>query len=351
MLNDKIQNQEGGDGSTNLQGQVVNIYNGITYKDAKEIALDVFHSNFLQLKHDAAQIARQRAEEITDTFLEELKRISPDAIQEFQQPAMQDALFTVQKAYAKSGDKELGDLLVDVLIDRANTPKRTLMQVVLDEALLIAPKLIVEQLDTLTLSFLLIQTQRFKIKSLESFDEYIKTYIVPFIDNLTDVKSLYSHIEYLGCGHKRAGDYGNPEDNFLTAYKVIFQTGFTIEEFEATIGPIENYKNFLMPCLHDSHKLQLNKLDDVALEQSMTESGLSADVKQKFNSLFNKSTMHPLEVRKYILGIDNRMTKLFDVWQNSPFKNMELTSVGIAMAHANYRCKTGQTFDLSIWIK
>ncbi|WP_262250451.1 LPO_1073/Vpar_1526 family protein [Parapedobacter soli] len=160
MLNDKIQKQEGGDSSTNLQGHVVNVYQGISYADAKEIALDVFSSNFIQLKNEAAEIAKQRAEEITEALLEKLIERAPDAIEEFKQPGMQDSLFTAQKEYAKSGDKELGDLLVDILVDRANSPERNMMQIILDEALKIAPKLTIEQLDTLTLSFILIRTVR-----------------------------------------------------------------------------------------------------------------------------------------------------------------------------------------------
>ena len=57
------------------------------------------------------------------------------------------------------------------------------------------------------------------------------------------------------------------------------------------------------------------------------------------------------EVNAYLLSVDLRMTKIFEVWSSSSFKKMELTSVGIAVAHANYRRKTGITLDLSEWIK
>jgi hypothetical protein len=45
------------------------------------------------------------------------------------------------------------------------------------------------------------------------------------------------------------------------------------------------------------------------------------------------------------------MNILFDIWNNSEMKHMTLTSVGIAIAQANFRRKTGKTIDLSIWIK
>ena len=145
MMKDK--KQEGGDGSSNIQAENVNVYNGITYKDAKEIALDVFNSNFIRLKSEAAQIAAERAEEIT-----EKNEKSPESLEEFKNPAMQDALFQTQKEYAKSGDEELGNLLVDILVDRAKTQERNMLQLVLDESLLVAPKLTVEHFDLLTCS-------------------------------------------------------------------------------------------------------------------------------------------------------------------------------------------------------
>ena len=124
MINDKNLKQEGGEKSTNLQGQNVNIYNGISYSDAKEIFKDLFSSNFLQLKYEAADLAQARAEEITEKFLDKLNSKSPESISQFKEPAMQDALFTTQKEFAKSGDQDLGDLLVDILIDRVQTKTR-----------------------------------------------------------------------------------------------------------------------------------------------------------------------------------------------------------------------------------
>ena len=57
------------------------------------------------------------------------------------------------------------------------------------------------------------------------------------------------------------------------------------------------------------------------------------------------------EIKTILLDAIPEMEKIFDVWNKSSFNQLELTSVGIAIAHANYRRKTGETMDLSIWIK
>jgi hypothetical protein len=44
------------------------------------------------------------------------------------------------------------------------------------------------------------------------------------------------------------------------------------------------------------------------------------------------------------------MAQLFELWSRTPILNSMLTSVGIAIAHANIKKRTGCDFDLSIWI-
>ena len=197
MINDKNKTQEGGDGSSNIQAENVNVYNGLSYQDVKDIATDIFKANFLSLKDEAAQIATERAEEISEKILGKIEAINPGALEEFAQPAMQDALFTAQKEYAKSGDKELGDLLVDIIVDRAEVSQRNMLQIVLDESLHIAPKLTIGQLDTLTLLFLLIRTRRLNVRNFEELKAYYLTHVLPFVDNLLQDHEHYNYLEYL----------------------------------------------------------------------------------------------------------------------------------------------------------
>jgi hypothetical protein len=61
--------------------------------------------------------------------------------------------------------------------------------------------------------------------------------------------------------------------------------------------------------------------------------------------------MNPNEVKDYIVGARPGLQKLFDAWENSQLSKMTLTTVGIAVAHANFRRRTGQQLDLDIWVK
>jgi hypothetical protein len=73
-------------------------------------------------------------------------------------------------------------------------------------------------------------------------------------------------------------------------------------------------------------------------------------LRSKYKILFQNSTMNASEIRKYIISANGCMGKVFTIWDESRFSKFELSSVGIAIAHANYRRRTGQTLDLSMWI-
>ena len=52
--------------------------------------------------------------------LSKLQREHPAGLEKSYDPDFQYALFTVQKEYARNGDKDLGDLLVDLLVTEAS---------------------------------------------------------------------------------------------------------------------------------------------------------------------------------------------------------------------------------------
>lgn len=60
--------------------------------------------------------------------------------------------------------------------------------------------------------------------------------------------------------------------------------------------------------------------------------------------------MRPAEIRAELIAALPWMAQLFDLWDSTPIKNLTLTSVGIALAHANMKKRTGRDFDLSIWL-
>jgi hypothetical protein len=352
MIKDHIQEQKGGDSSTNLQGQSIVVYQGITYADAKEIALDIYKSNFLKLSEEAADVAKARAEELTDKFLKELKEKNEQAIETLKDPGMQIALYSAQKEYARTGDKDLQDLLVDILIQRASQKERDIKQIVLDESLNVAPKLTFEQFDTLTLSWVITKTRHSGLVDLESLVNYFERFLEPFIDSLTENSSCYEHLQYVGCGSViHLGGWGSIENKFRSNYAGLFCKGITEEDVQQEIENVEDVKPLLGPCLHNQTLIQIAVMDLDILKQQVQRYGVDESYIPKLNNLFEKSRMSESEVREYMLNARPKLGKLFSIWEKTAISRFALTTVGYAIAQANLRRRSGETVDMSIWIK
>jgi hypothetical protein len=56
-------------------------------------------------------------------------------------------------------------------------------------------------------------------------------------------------------------------------------------------------------------------------------------------------------LRAEIIAARPKFERLFQAWDNSPLGSFTLTTVGIAIAHANVRRKINDKSDLSVWIK
>lgn len=345
------QNQESGNNSTNLQGQSVVVNQGISYLDAKEIAIDVFKANFLKLSQQASETAVSRAEELVDSFIEKLEERSPKSVESVETPGLQYALFNAQKEYARTGDKDLSEVLVDILVDRAEEKERNLMQIVLDESITVVPKLTTSQMDTLSLIFILKYSQNYSVVDDSSLKRYINNYIKPFIENLSKEDSLFQHLEFSGCSSRSIGAH-KLQDQFKSTYKGLFLKGFTNEDFEKAFDEFEDYRKLIIPCFNDKDKFQVLARSDEHLDEILKQNNITNQQNiNKIKSLYSNNLMNDKEVLEKLNACCPYLADFIDIWNESSMKNMTLTSVGIAVAHANIRRRTNISIDLGIWIK
>jgi hypothetical protein len=293
MINDKNQTQKAGDNSTNYQAQVINVQEGLTYRDVKEICLDLIRDQFDSFREDAKRVVIERAERLVDSFISKVSEIDPELLVSVKDPSMLLALQSAQKSYIRAGDRDVADLLVDILTERAAQNERNLKQIILDESLEIIPKLTVEQFDVLSLIFLVnnLNSQNsdgFYISSLMELILFFENQIYPLAENLTKEPSFYEHLQYCNCV------YGLSGERTLIS-----------EEF--------------------------NQLENVLFE--------------KFKNHFDPDST-PYDIRKFLSPVgDFSIGKLFDAWNNSLLIELTLTPVGKTIAKANIKRKIGVSYN------
>jgi hypothetical protein len=322
---------------------------GISVTEARQIALDLWKANFIELSANAKEIADTRVQEITDKVLEKLQREFPAGIEKAEDPDFQYALFTVQKEYARNGDENLGDLLVDLLVDRSKLQQRDILQIVLNESLNTAPKLTESQLAALSVIFQFKYTQNLHVGNHKLLGDYFDRTISPFISSIVKNRACYQHLEFTGCGS--IGFVSNSLESILCqTYQGQFLKGFENKEIIDRGVTIGNDQRFFIPCLNDPTKVQIRANNKEMLEKAYNENEIPAEDRIKISQLFDLNKMSETEIQEKCISIRPYMAELFDKWSHSELGNFSLTSVGIAIGHANIKRLSGEFADLSIWI-
>lgn len=344
------QTQQVGHGATAIQaaGNVV-VNNGLSYSEVRSVVLDVFHSNFLQMAGEAKEVARQRAEEITDKFLEKLQKENSAGLSQASTPDFQYGLFSVQRDFARTADSNLGDLLVDLLVDRTKHPQRDMVQIVLNECLVVAPKLTNGQLSALAIVFFLKYCSSSGILTFEQFLAQFNQFVRPFIDTLPRGSASYQHLEFAGCGTVQVTS-SSLEDILWTRYQGLFDKGVDAAELSGSAFYFNANQQLTGPCALDASKIQVRAQNLDHLEKLLAAYRVSPEDAQRLRQAFGKNRLSAAEIKAKCIERVPYMQSLFDLWMSTQLHNITLTSVGIGLAHANIKRLTGEFANLSIWV-
>lgn len=348
MINDTTQTQTWWESASMQQAwrDIINV--GISYTEAKEIALSTFKENMPVLVSQAQRITNERVEEITESIMQKLEEVNSQDVQEsLSTPGMQYAIYTAQKEYAKTWDRELSEVIQDILVERAKNKNRNMLQIVHDESLEVVSKLTAEQFDILSLIFLIWYTKKSNIINIPSLTSYLNTDILPFINSISEEDSCYSHLEFTSCATRQTIS-SKIIPIFKKIYWWLFMKWFTKEIFlEQSIWEISEYNWIIIPCIDDNSLFQVNTI----LEEIIIEKGYSDDIKNKIRWLYNNYLMSDSEIREKLWTTHPQFIEFIDKWDEWFLKSIRLTSVWIAIAHANLKRKTWIDSDLSMWIK
>jgi hypothetical protein len=342
MTNSK-QHVRSGDQSVNVQVDTLNY--GLTYQDAKALFTDLFKENFLKLQEEASTIATSRAEEITDGFLNKLAVNYPAAIANAKDPDFQMALLQVQREYARSGDKELGDILVDILVDRSAQSGRSLRQLVLKDALDTAPRLTPAEFAILTVLWW-VRHVRCSVSNPIELSNAIRQSLIPFAGALTTNSAEYRHLESCGCLSVGIGQT-DIVDVIRQMYQGIFTDGFPRTEESA--GKLLE-AGALRQCLRNPEHLQVGVIQEYELDALAKKTG-QQQYRQRLGALFNTGIMNTPAVEQELIKNVPAIGPVINIWRSSLMKHSDLTATGIAIGHANWRRATGNHEDVEIWLK
>ena len=344
------QAQSADEGSFALQAGG-NITIGVSAAEARQIALDVFHANLLEYKSVAFETAKERGEQITEKILLKLQAANPAGLNQAKTPDFQDALFTVQKEFAKAGDEDLGDLLVDLLVDRTKEDHRNLTQLVLTQALHTAPKLNSTQITTLSFLFVIQHVHFGGSGSVNELCEYFQRHLKFFVEGTNASPATMGHLQFCGCGAAGSAVLGGRIDfwEYLrSSYVGLFKVGFTQERLEAAQLSLKAKAAMVIPCLNDPTLFQVAANSEIVFLQKIKLCGFDAEEISKLRTLHDEGSMELAMVKDKVVAITPFMSEVEKKWKALPV--FAMTSVGIAIGHANVKRLSGEVAPLSIWL-
>ena len=347
------QTQNAGDHSTNLQvagSVIIKTGSDISYRDVRDIALDVFRGNFEKLTKAAGDIASKRAEEITDKFLKELAKDNPAGLQKAGNPDFQLALYTAQREFARTGDESLGNLLVALLVDRSKQHSRDIVEIVLTESLAVAPKLTTDQLATLKAAFYFRYSKLVGVLFFETLQFQLEMQLRHFADDVSSKQTCFQHLEFAGCATVSMGSV-KLADVFQKFYPNAFSKGIQREWILSTLPGLLTIDGLFKADPVDAANMMITVgQNEEEIRKFLVEKNTSKESIDRLIQQWNSTLLSTDEIKKKIITALPRMGKIFEVWDTSALGHLQLTSVGIAIGHAYLKSRSGLNPELSIWI-
>lgn len=337
--------QAAGDNNVNIQADG-NINFGLGYGDVKEIAehtaMEVFQRNFHELSQEAHAVAQDRASEFTRNFLESLQRRAPKAFGRLQDPGAQSAIYSAQSGYAKTGDADLGEVLIELLISRTSHDRRDTAQLAAGFALGVAENLSAPHFSLLTCTFTLKQLAYGDVKSIPQLATHIARTVQPFLGELTEADPVdMDYLTGLGCTIATAGSL-SPGTYAGMNYPGLFTRGFSKEEFsnaERLIGtPLAR------PFGPDSNRYKINAITKQDL-LTLIDSTHLHDIGELALSTLTNTVLQGHEIERMLAFHQSGLEAVFRRCAQLGMNGYINTAVGTAIAHANMR-RVFPDFDL-----
>nr|WP_143076565.1 LPO_1073/Vpar_1526 family protein [Streptomyces sp. MUSC 14] len=324
--------------------------------------MDVFKENFAKLSQNAHRIAIERADEFTLNYLSELHEREPEAVENIEDPGVQSDILEAQAGFARSGDRDLGEVLVDILVDRTARTGRTTVSLALSAAISTAQKLTRSQFAALSALFVFKQLRILQVGHYEQVYQHLSRYLDPMRDDM--VRLSGSDVQYLaalGCITISMGSAPIPQVLQRT-YPGLFFQGVDISSAPSgPSGAAEDGPEFIINklkgtravirSLRDPAKFQINAVDSEGLHALLSDSDLL-----EYEELLQRTlSARPVdgdvilsEMRKHSAALG----EVIDAYQERTLQNCSNTAIGTAIGHANLRKTTGGEFGsaLDIWI-
>lgn len=346
----------GSNNTQQIQAGQIHIHQGINSDEVRALCLDLVQKEIALYKQQAAEESHRRFESLMDKFLDLLSKIDESKRQKLQEPAIQFAVNETFKEYIKSGEEELGDGLLDLMIERMEVDEHTTKQSLIDEARQILPKLsanTISLISIITFSELLIPRSNY------DFVELLHN-LSPLISRLRSVNSIdVAYLEQVGCG--QSFSFFNTgktfEQRMQSIYNLLFLHPYTIEQYNTFMtqhGYNQGEMSFVARTIMSLMEIKGQKMqfkinayrEELFLEEKRHEMIDAMTLLIKDMTQFSED-----EVKQFFVEIDVNWVVVSELFKRGDVKNFVLSPVGLYIGSRKLSKLFGKDIPLSIFYK
>ena len=298
--------QKAGDNATQIQIGTLN--SGLRYSDVKEICSDILKTEMEKYAFKAYDEAERRFNAFTDNVLQRLEAMDEKLLNRFEEPAVQMSFHQATREYIRSGNEFTGEYLIDLLIERLREDETTTtLSAVIDESILIVPKLTES---TLSLLALIVFSQLYFPCDRTNFSKMLQnmTETVVKASESTPLDSAY--LQQIGCcmGFRGLMSRQSIKTLLFSSYDLFYKKPISLDMFNSVIQKhrISDTRDFMFLISlfgNPEPDLIFKYISSRQVENGMQEVGMM-HLKPVFEDLVScAETMSQVEKEAYVYGL------------------------------------------------
>ncbi|MEV0360299.1 LPO_1073/Vpar_1526 family protein [Nocardia sp. NPDC050697] len=342
--------QRAGKNSQQIQGERIeyHVHNhtGLSMEDAIDLYARLSRADAQRYTEAAFTKIDQRVDEFLVNYFERQSSVDPDGLSSLEDPFMQRSLRDAQIEFATSGSEDLGQVLVDLLVQLSNRERSSLSAIALRDAIQIVPKLKQEHLNTLSVIVALRCTIYNAWNSFHEMYGSLSETVAPLANEYSDGGLGYRHMQGLGLGWFGMSE-GEVSAMFLARYPGLFTKGINFGDIPTDIAN----KVRIIPALRDERKVQLAITSQGSVDAHVEEGNFTDEQGRRISAIIRTNLMSELEVKEEFERRVPAMRSLLHAWRHtSNMHEFDLTSTGFAIGHANLQAKSKAPVPLNVYI-
>lgn len=303
-------------------------------------------------------VAKAQIEDRLKTFeVGVLERFATDRTtrsEAFREPDFLAATLDAQKAFARSGDEGLREVLTDLVAQRSKIAERSRLSLTLNDAIAKVGSIPESDLNALSMIFTFQNVQNNGLVNIQQLAEFLSSVCLPLLDNISTSDSAANYLAAHGCLIPPSGIavQTGALEILSQRYGAIITKGVSEDDFRDKFADYDHLllKGLIVNSPYGNGQ-KVFAVGGPQLETILPQVGIYGEYSERYKELSSGSQPSEDEFQGVMNAHLPRISAIIDTYNKPTIKDSRLTSIGIALAHANLAKGPLRDVDLSIWIK